>query len=56
LHERYVYVIIIGIIGVSALYDLRTYYVYQTQVFPEAFPITMPLDEAMEVDTEELPN
>jgi hypothetical protein len=51
----YVYGILGLVVAMSALYDLRTYYVYQTQVFPAAFPIDMPLEEAVAQDTDALP-
>lgn len=40
-------IIIAGImilITASALYELRTYFIYQTQVFPHAFEVTGPLE------------
>jgi hypothetical protein len=55
LQPVYVYGILAVVVAMSALYDLRTYYVYQTQVFPAAFPIDMSLEEAVAQDTDTLP-
>lgn len=49
LSPRVLYAIIGCLLLLSALYDIRTYFVYQTQVFPQAFPIHAPLKEAMEM-------
>ena len=45
LHIRYkvLVVILFFIVGLSALYDLRTYFIFQVPVFKEAFEAPMPL-------------
>ncbi|MFH0772924.1 MAG: glycosyltransferase family 39 protein [bacterium] len=43
IHYKIIVVCIFICIGISALYDLRTYFVFQAPVFKEAFEASMPL-------------
>jgi hypothetical protein len=42
-NNRVMILVLFALVSISALYDLRTYYVFQQPVFAEAFEATMPL-------------
>lgn len=56
--KRKIYVIIplIVLILVSSIYELRTYFVYQTQIFGDAFIMKGPLNELVEQHNSRLSN
>jgi hypothetical protein len=50
----YVYLFIMMLVMLSALYDLRTYHKYHSMIVYQTFPIMMPLEQAIITDINEL--
>ncbi len=49
LSKKLLFGLLILLLGLSSIYEIRTYFVYQTKVFPKAFEIKYPLPQALKM-------